>query len=546
MKMNISKKVISLIFVCAAFGAWLAGWPRALNGQQNTLADKVRAIESRPEYKHAEFGVEVYSLDDGNVLYSLRGDKLFTPGSTTKLLTEGTGLELFGADYRFHTKVYRTGPIGPDGTLNGDLVLVASGDPNLSGRIQPDGTLGYTNEDHAYAGSPDTKAVPGDPLLVIRELADQVAAKGVKQVQGRVLVDVTLFPEGEREKGTEVVISPISVNDNIIDLTVTAGSAEGAAANMNVSPVNGYVTFVNQITTGAAGSKPDVNVSDDTANPDGTHKVTFAGKFPLGGRSIQYSYAVPQPSRFAQVTFVDALRAKGVKAELPALTATVDFKAMAASYKSENVVADHVSPPISEETKVVLKVSQNLHASMMPFILGAVLGHKTTDIDQGGFDLERDFLTKAGLDLSGAGQADGAGGAASAFFTPDFMVHYLAYMSKQKEFPYFKKALPILGQDGTLWNITVGSPAAGHVFAKTGTYGAYDALNKDLIITGKGLAGYIDTADGRHLAFAAYINRVAVSLNDPEAATKIPGQALGEVANAIWAAAPGQYGKGEE
>src|SRR6185437_13925119 len=166
----------------------------------------------------------------------LNGQQLFTPASTTKLLTEGTALELLGTDYRFHTRVYRTGTVEKNGTLDGDLVLAASGDPNLSGRIQADGALAFENHDHTYGGSPDTKAVPGDPLLVIRELAAQVAAHGIKRIKGRVLVDASLFPEGDRELGTGVVISPISVNDNIIDVTISASRTEGARANMNVSP----------------------------------------------------------------------------------------------------------------------------------------------------------------------------------------------------------------------------------------------------------------------------------------------------------------------
>src|SRR6266481_9993922 len=99
-----------------------------------------------------------------------------------------------------------------------------------------------------------------------------------------------------------------------------------------------------------------------------------------------------------------------------------DFKALAASYKPENLVAEHVSPPLKEEVKVTLKVSQNLHASMTPFVLGALLAHPEKEIDQAGFDLENGFLKKAGLDLTGAAQSDGAGG--NAFYTPDFVVRY--------------------------------------------------------------------------------------------------------------------------
>lgn len=525
----------SLIFLAFAAAATFMPSARA----QNSLEAKIAQITSRPEFRHSSFGIEVYSLDENKVVYTLNPQQFFTPASTTKLFTEGTALELLGADYRFHTKVYRTGPIDSEGTLNGDLILVASGDPDLSSRIQPDGTLAFENEDHAYDGSPDTKAVPGDPLLVIRQLANQVASRGIKRIIGRVLVDATLFPEGDRELGTDVVISPICVNDNIIDLTVSAGEAQGAPVKINISPFTSYVTFDNQITTGPAGSKPDVNVgATDSTNADGSHYVTLTGTFPLGGPQILYKYAVPQPSRFAQVTFIEALRQAGVVANIPEPNPLADFKALSAFYATENIVAEHVSPPLSEEVKVTLKVSQNLHASMTPYILGAVLGHATKDIDQAGFNLEHDFLAKAGLDLSGASQADGAGGAQSAFFTPDFVAHYLAFMSRQKDFSLFEKALPILGRDGTLWKIEVNSPAAGHVMAKTGTFGAYDALNKDLMLTGKGLAGYMITADGRHLAFALYANRVLLSLSDPNAAGTVVGEALGQIASAIYSTPP--------
>ncbi len=496
-----------------------------------TLAERIQEIISRPEFRHASFGIEFYALDTGKPLYALNADKLFTPASTTKLLTEGTVLELLGPDYRFHTRVYRTGPLRPDGTMEGDLVLVASGDPNLSGRIQPDGTLAFENEDHSYAGSPDTRAVPGDPLLVIHQLAQQVAARGVKRVEGRLLVDTSLFPEGEAELGTRVIISPIVVNDNIIDVAISPGATVGAAVTLQVSPTTAYARFTNEAKTGPPDSKPEIKWDKDTTDADGTHTVTVTGSMPVGKPSILFAYRVPEPSRFAEITFREALRQNGIAINPGTATAKPDFKTLSATYTPDHLLVEHVSPPLSEEVKVTLKVSQNLHASMMPYILGAVLARKEQDIAQAGFDLEREFLQKAGLDLSGASQGDGAGGAQAAFFTPEFMVHYLAYMARQKDFPIFFNALPILGRNGTLWNIQPHSPAAGHVHAKTGTFGAYNALNRNHMVTGKGLAGYLTTIDGRHLAFALYANRVSVPL-DADATTQIVGQALGEIATA--------------
>ena len=374
------------------------------------------------------WGIELYSLDDERPVYALNPDQLFIAASTTKLLTTGTALRLLGADYRFHTKLYRTGEIDRAGTLEGRPHARRRGDLNLSGRIQPGDTLGFTNEDHAYDADPSTQAVPGDPLLVIRQLAAQVADHGVKRITGRVLIDVSMFHEGARELGTGVVMSPVVVNDNLVDLTIGPGTSAGAATTVAISPATAYVRFVNKATTTAAGTTPSITWSSDVTEADGSHTVTISGRFPMGTRPILYSYAVPEPSRFAEVVLVQALREKGVAVTLPAAAVQKSFTSLPAAYVTENVVAEHVSPTMAEEVKVTLKVSQNLHASSLPMIVKAVLARG--DTSKTGFDLERGMLQTAGLDLSGAQQTDGAGG--DARFSPNFMVHYLAYMAKQK------------------------------------------------------------------------------------------------------------------
>src|SRR5215469_18697896 len=154
------------------------------------------------------------------------------PASTRKTVTESMILAKLGADYRFHTRVYRTGSVDKHGTLKGDLILVASGDPNLSNRIQPDGTLAFVDEDHSYGGP----ALTADPLTVIKELAKGVAAKGIHRIEGRVLVDTSLFPDGPREGGTNVVMSSIMINDNVVDLLATPGKKEGDLVTLAPSP----------------------------------------------------------------------------------------------------------------------------------------------------------------------------------------------------------------------------------------------------------------------------------------------------------------------
>ena len=503
--------------------------PAAQTAAPKTFTEAVERILREPAYRHASFGLEIYSLDEEKPLFALNGQALFTPGSTTKLLTEGTALQLLGPDFRFHTFVYRTGEIDGKGALRGDLVLLASGDPNLSNRMQPDGTLAFADEDHTYGG-PESKLIPGDPLVVLHEFAREVAAAGIRRVRGKVVVDASLFPEGDRELGTGVVISPISVNDNVVDVTIRPGDAVGKPAVLSYSLEVPYLRFENRLTTVTGESRFDD--PQTVENPDGSQTVILSGSVSQSEPSRIYGYPVASPSRFAAVAFNEALRSAGVLVEEKpvGITSASPYKAF---YQPEYKVAEHVSAPLSEEIKVTLKVSHNLHASMTPFLLGALVGKAKDKIDRKGFLLEHDFLTQAGLDLSGASQADGAGGAASAFYTPDFMVHYLAYMAKQPSFPVFEHALPILGRDGTLVAIQQNSPAAGHVFAKTGTFGAEDLLNGQLMLVGKGLAGYTTTPGGQNLAFALYLNHIEIP--GDKNLTQTAGEALGAIAAAAYA-----------
>jgi dihydroorotase/N-acyl-D-amino-acid deacylase len=507
----------------------LARIPHASAQSPTTLAERVQKVMSRPEFAHASFGIKFISLDTGKVLYSLNSNKLFVPASTTKLLTEGTLLAKLGADYRFHTRIYRTAPIDKKGKLKGDLILVASGDPNLSNRIRPDGTLAFVDEDHSYNGP----AVDGDPLAVIKQLAKDVAAKGIRRIEGRVLVDASLFPDGPREGGTSVVMSSIMVNDNVLDLVVTPGAKSGDAASLASNPQTSYIKLVNHVTTGASTSKPDLDLSEPITNPDGTVTATINGSVPLGSQPTTGAFAVPSPTAFAQTVLTEAISAAGISIKLPKNPAAPDFPAFAHLYTPENQVAEHVSLPLAEEVKVTLKVSQNLHAGMGPYLLGTLVAKSKKDPLQAGFATERAFFQDAKLDVSGISQGDGAGGDWADLFSPDFMCQYLTYWTTRPDYPALFKALPVLGKDGTLAKIQTANPAAGHVFAKTGTFGSEDHLNENVMLNGKGLAGYVITASGQKLAFAAYVNHVSL-MPDPEAAQAIAGQALGEIAAAAY------------
>jgi D-alanyl-D-alanine carboxypeptidase/D-alanyl-D-alanine-endopeptidase (penicillin-binding protein 4) len=342
------------------------------------------------------------------------------------------------------------------------------------------------------------------------------------------------MPDGEREGGTGVTMSSIMVNDNILDLTITPGEKAGDAVAFGISPQTSYFHFANAMTTGPAGSKLSVDATDPVARPDGSWEITFSGSVAQGSGPHTVAFQIPSPTQFATAVLQEALRAKGIEIK-PKNSTTIakDLSSFQRFYTGEYKVAEHSSPPLSEEIKITLKVSQNLHAGMGPYYLGLFVAKSSKDPLGAGFKLEHDFLTEAKLDLSGASQADGEGGSWADLFSPDFMCHYLAYWKTRPDFAIFFGGLPILGKDGTLAKIQKENPGAGHVFAKTGTFTAEDRLNLRLMLNGKGLAGYVMTKSGKTLTFAAYVNHTSMPA-DPESAQKIAGQALGEIAAAAY------------
>lgn len=484
----------------------------------------VRAIIERPVFAGARFGVAVHDVDLGRPIYEYNSREIFAGASTTKNLTVIFALALLGPDFRFHTRLVRSGEPDGVGTLQGDLVLIASGDPNLSGRVTPDDRLDFQNIDHSL-GWPKARLVEQNPLQVIEALAEGVRDAGIRRITGTVRLDTHLFLEGYREPGTSTTVSPVAVNDNLIDFIVTAGKHAGEPLSYRILPQSGYVRFIDLATTGESGSEPALTFSSERREFDGTWSVAITGSVPAETTCLA-RFAVESPSRFARTLLVEALAAKGIVVEGALFGSNVTDVATSADAK---IVFEHVSPPLTEAVKVVMKVSQNLHAEMLIPVIGATIrGARGAAAAAAGYACGAELLARWGIDLTDACQGDACG--AYGFFSPDFMCRLLVHVASSDIAEPFIASLPVMGRDGTLWDIQPESPAAGHVRAKTGTLDYNDRLHKGVMFAAKGLAGYIDAKSGRQLACTAYL----ANFHRTAASDLNPGQVLGELAAAIY------------
>jgi D-alanyl-D-alanine carboxypeptidase/D-alanyl-D-alanine-endopeptidase (penicillin-binding protein 4) len=471
------------------------------------LAAAIGEILADPRYAPSRLGVHVADRDTGEALIDIRSNEWYLAASTTKLFSGAAALDAYGPDFQFETPVYQVGSAGADGTLDGDLVLVASADLTMGGRDTEDGEIAFTPMDHinAVAFPALVELTPQDPLAGLDDLATQVAAAGITSVTGEVIVDDRLFEAMPKD---EYILTPVWINDNLIDLSLTPGK-EGEMATLEWRPKSAAFEVEVDVQTVAAGEVPDVTVSSP-----GPGKIRMEGTLPADQANWVQVYQVEDPSAHARTLFIEALERAGVTVTAsPTGENPVDRLPAESVYAADDQVALHRSLPFSQNLKLIEKVSHNQHADMLIFLLALHAG--VTSFDEGMLQVGV-FLEKSGLDSASVSLSDGRGNEYSDLFSPSTVGRLLSYMATRPDFEAYFDALPIMGVDGTeATTVDPASPVAGKAQAKSGTTVAGDGANQRPLAMTRALAGYMTGKSGREVVFGIYLNNVPLgSLDD--------------------------------
>jgi len=262
-----------------------------------TLEERVKAVLATPAFRHAHWGILAVDAKTGEAVYEKNADELFGTASTAKLFSTAAAMVELGADYRFQTPILRRGSVDQDGTLNGDLILIAKGDPAMGGRTGPDGKLLFTDEDHIYAsaGKASEVLVKGDPLAGLEHLAREVQAAGIKRINGEVIVDDRLFERAKSSGSGPERVSPITINDNLIDVVVTPARTPGEPASVAIVPPTQSIAVDAQVDTTSGGEDARIRVAFV-----GPRRISVRGRVPAGPEPLVDTIEVDDPASFAR------------------------------------------------------------------------------------------------------------------------------------------------------------------------------------------------------------------------------------------------------
>jgi D-alanyl-D-alanine carboxypeptidase/D-alanyl-D-alanine-endopeptidase (penicillin-binding protein 4) len=389
------------------FSGWLVAiW--MLNSQMNDLRffRKVGPVEEKSDVARS---FEQWSgdpslagallafcvLDEkGEVVYkSPLAETALCPASAMKTVTTAAALELLGPDYRFETTLSGTVPFGDEGILEGNLVLVGSGDPTLSAQ--------------------DLEAMAAD-----------AAKAGLKQVSGMVLVDAAVFPIrpandhwnwGDIGNAYGAGAYGINVDHNRMMIRFKPGAKAGdSAAVAGTEPPVGGIQWINHVTTGPGGSGDQVVIYSE---PYG-RMVTLHGTVPAGEAEFAVSAAIPDPPALA----AELLKAALVKAGVRVLEQSVN------SQGTPVPLAVHRSASLPEIIEHLHRVSDNLEAQCLFLTMARVRQGDPAVV-------LKEHWESRGVKFSGLRLIDGSGLARASMIRPVDLakVNHLARKGAQGE-----------------------------------------------------------------------------------------------------------------
>ncbi|MDD5375921.1 D-alanyl-D-alanine carboxypeptidase/D-alanyl-D-alanine-endopeptidase [Acidithiobacillus sp.] len=434
--------------------------------------------DANPRFGDGQWSILIQDMQKGSPTLSVQADHGQLPASAAKLLTTAYILHELGPETRQKTRILAQ--TIDDGVVQGPLIFLGGGDPDLSSRRFP-----FVR-----------RTVRDDPMYPMRMLAVQVWAAGVRQIPEGILADATYFPaDGTLPGWTEqdqrywygAPIHALMFNDAMIAVQIKPGRAAGVRTNAEIVPNPGGFIRNTVITVSAKDPIRPVRLEKSG------NGYLLTGAISANGGIFAAMLAQPDPAYFAAAALRQALEEKGILVGNPIQVLNNKRGAkQSGEYAHYALLAKHESPPLVEEIAVANKVSENTHVEVLL---------RDADIARGGDGsrastmqgLHR-WLSVNGILDAQSRLIDGCGLSREDRLSAADLVRMLLHSYQEPWGESWRDSLPVSAEDGTLRH-RLGALPAGTVQAKTGTL--RDALS---------LAGFIrDNLGHRQYAFAILV-----------------------------------------
>jgi D-alanyl-D-alanine carboxypeptidase/D-alanyl-D-alanine-endopeptidase (penicillin-binding protein 4) len=441
------------------------------------------SVLSEPATAGASWSVQVYSLSTDSVIFERDAERLLTPASLTKLFTSAAALDALGRDFRFYTTVAADGAVDESGSLQGNLIVLAGGDPTI-----------------------ETKSVDSLGGSVLRAWADSLLALGIRRVRGNIVLRTWPHrPEsapgswevGDVNAGFAPPVDGFSFNSNVCHLQVLPASAPGDSARFVLDPPFAPIHLKPRVSTVPAQSGCWLDLQ--VAPADTT--VVIAGEIPLDEDGEFLWISVQDPARYFGLALKDALEKRGIAVD----GQVVVDRSVPGSAAPMDELFVHASPQLPAVLSLMNKESDNFASEHVLRALGLAVGGVPDR--RSGLDAVLRFAARFGIDKSSLHLEDGCGLSRQNLVSARAVVRLLRAIHVSPDRDVFVSTLAVSGSDGTLVYRLSAPQIAGRIHGKTGT-----------MTQVSNIAGYLQAENGDIFAFAILCNHFANSIHRVRAA----------------------------
>lgn len=445
-------------------------------GQTNILEQTLQGFSEDPDLKNASWGFSAFNITDNAQLATHNPNLSLTPASTQKLVTTIIALAVLGPSYQFETVLQYDGKL-TKGSLSGNLFITGTGDPTLGSALMHD--------------SLSMEKLFGDWLNALKQ-------NGIIQIEGSLVADGSWFDDH--------IIPPkwtwedlgnyygagahaLTINENLYSIFFQPGRQTGDPATViKTEPVLPGITFINDVTTGPAGSGDNVYIY---GAPYGSERW-LTGTVPLGRPGFEVKGSIPDPGLFLATSFSEFLKKNGISVKGdPATHRNIS------SEKDENMrIVFHktLSPVLESIVERTNMKSVNTYAENLLKTLGK------TQQNEGSFDAGIESITEfwdsKGLDIRGMHLHDGSGLSPFNKITPEQLTWILVFAAQNDViYKSLIKGLPVANRSGALETMFSSTSSAGILKAKSG-----------FLSQVRSYAGFTQTRSGKLVAFTLIVN----------------------------------------
>ena len=460
MKVKLSIKIFFLVLYAGM-----------LFSQSVPTSDGISRFVNDRDLHNANISISVIDIENNELVAGHRPHKVLVPASSLKLLTSLTALKHLKPDATFNSQLSYDGEIRADGTLEGNIYFIGSGDPTF-GSDRIDGCAPFEQ--------------------TLSKIVSAIKSAGINCIKGQIIIDESVFdsypvaPSWQwNDLGNYYASGAWGVNVNENLYYVHFGDRMLLGSQPSIEKVYPYIpglNLSNEITIDSAHTGDNAYIFGGPYNDN----KRIVGTIPQGKGLFTIKGSIPDPPSFLGYHIARALDEANIQNE--------GYKTQ---YHDDNRtrkdISEFASPSILEIVRITNFKSLNLHAECLLKKMG--LQERGQGSGQNGIAVINSMLRKYQIPSGEYNLEDGSGLSARNQVSSFALSRFLSGISNEIAFDQISYTIPKGGVDGNVRSLFKNSPAKGKLWLKSGSMGGIQSYT-----------GYIQTESGQILSFSIIAN----------------------------------------